>query len=481
LEDRPKTAWVYAVIALLIVVLTILHTRLQINFFDHFMLGHADFGHFTEELKNALAGRGLRSDSFPNTRLGWHFVPLLYVLVPGYALWPSPVYLMAVGALVVHLPALPIVAAAVRRSGSALVGLLFGLAWLLLPSTSRLIYSNTYGFQWIYIAMPLIAVMIAAGLAGKWRLSVAMAIVVLLCKETAAAATLGWGLYMLLFTPRRKSGAALAVGSIVYALICIYLIIPHFAASGVYERTSLFGELGANLPALIGSIFTRPGDVLARLVRPEAIYFLLLLLVPMALLPLRGWRVLVAAAPTLVLILLLDNPDWLSIKFWHHATVLPFVFFAAIASLPVKRAGQSTSGGGRRACSRGIAWALVFAAGWSHYFFGFSPLAKPYEVYAESAALHQQDPRLATVHRLRATFPRTDTILATERLAAHFTDYKRVYTGSRIMPADVVIIDRADHWDTTDLPNRAADYAADPDYDLYGEFGSIVVFVRHKK
>ena len=46
------------------------------------MLGHADFGHFTKELKNALAGRGLRSDSFENTRLGWHFVPLMYVFVP---------------------------------------------------------------------------------------------------------------------------------------------------------------------------------------------------------------------------------------------------------------------------------------------------------------------------------------------------------------------------------------------------------------
>jgi len=469
---------VYAVIVLIIAVLTIVHTRLQINFFDHLMLGHADFGHFTEELKNALAGRGLRSDSFPNTRLGWHFVPLLYVLVPGYALWPSPVYLMCVGAMVVHLPALPIVAAAARRSGSVLVGLLFGLSWLLLPSTSRLIYSNTYGFQWIYVAMPLIAVMIAAGLAGKWRLSIAMAIVVLLCKETAAAAIMGWGLYMLLFTPRRKSGAALAVGSIVYAMICIYLVIPHFAASGVYERTSLFGELGVNLPALIGSVFTRPGDALARLGRPEAIYLVLLLLVPMALLPLRGWRVLVAAAPTLVLILLLDNPDWLSIKFWHHATVLPFVFFAAIASLPDEAAAQSKSRGSRHSCSRGIACALVLAAAWSHYFFGFSPLAKPYEVYAGAAALHQPDPRMETVRELRAAFPKTDTIPATERLAAHFTDYGRDYTGSRIMPADVVIIDRSDHWDTTELPKRAAAFAADPDYELYGEFGSIVVFVR---
>ena len=144
-------------ILLFVAILTWVHTRIQINFYEHFMLGHAYFGHFTEELKNAWAGRGLRCDSFENTRLGWHFVPLLYVLVPGYAIWSSPYYLMVLGALLVHVAAIPAYFLARRLSGSVMVGWLFAAAWLLLPSNSRLIYSNTYGFQWIYIAIPLLA------------------------------------------------------------------------------------------------------------------------------------------------------------------------------------------------------------------------------------------------------------------------------------------------------------------------------------
>jgi len=481
-KEAPRRApaftngWAYVVLALSIAMLSFLHAGLQINFFEHFMLGHADFGHFTEELKNALAGRGLRCDSFPNTRLGWHFVPLLYLLVPGYALWPSPVYVMVVGAVVVHLPAVVVYAAARQRSGSILVGFLFALAWSLLPSVSRLIYSNTYGFQWIYVAMPVIAAMIAAGLAQRWRLSMALAIVVLLCKETAAAATLGWSLYMLLFTPRKKSGAALAIGSIVYAWLCMYVVIPWFAASGTYERASLFGALGASIPAVVVSMFTQPGEVVARLLRVEALYFLAMLVVPLAILPLKGWRVLVAAAPSLLLMILLENADWLSLKFWHHATVLPVVMLAGVAAL--EPADGSKVEQARRARNHFMAGAVVFAVACSHLLFAFSPIAKSYQVYAAGEALHRPDPRMAMVRLLRREFPRSRTVLATERMAAHFTDYKRLYTGSRVVPADVVVIDRSDRWDTTGLPGRAPDYRRDPNYRLFGVHDSVVVFVR---
>jgi len=528
--------WAFTSLLLLIALATTVHTLLQINFFEHFMLGHADFGHFTEELKNALSGRGLRSDSFPNTRLGWHFVPLLYLLVPGYAVWPSPVYLMFVGALVVHLPALPVYACARRLSGSMLVGWLFGVAWLLLPSQSRLVYSNTYGFQWIYVAMPLLAAMIGAGLTGRWRLSIVLAGVVLLLKETAAAATFGWGIYILMFTKRRKSGATLAIASVAYAVLCVYVLIPHFAASSQYERMTLFGELGGSLTALGTSILTKPGLFFARLLRMQSLYFLLVLLVPMALLPIARWRLLVAAAPSLGLILLLDNAEWLSVKFWHQATVLPFLFLAAVAMLTPTSNGEGehagsagsdfgkvlmlfhvidvlarrrflpspldpgTEGGrptrtnlprpllGKEESRKSKAppgtlnlafgVAVVSAAAWGHYFYGFSPLTKSYELYADNEAMHRSDPHMQTVERIRVAFGKDKAILATERLAAHFTDYKRVYTGSRPMPADVVVIDREDRWDKTDLPTAAQAFLADRRYDLFGEFGSIIVFTR---
>jgi len=496
---HPAHGAAVASIILLIALATLVHTAIQINFFEHFMLGHADIGHFTEELKNALAGRGLRSDSFENTRLGWHFVPLMYALVPGYALWPSPVYLMVCGALVGHLAALPAYYLARRLSGSVLIGWMWAVAWLLLPSQSRLIYGNTYGFQWANVTMLVLALVIGTALTHRWRTSLILVAVLLLCRETAAAAALGWGLYLALFTPRRKTGVVIGIISIGYFLLCANVLIPHFAAAGRYERLDLFGELGASVGELVRSAYAHPDVFFGRLMRRQVIYYVLILLVPMALIPVHGWRMAIAALPTFILVALLANEEWLSIKFWHQAAILPFLFFAAITSMqrvqhdrdapsaaspPEGCAAQTTqpeATSTRRTASAsgfnlGLAAAALISAALGHYFYGFSPISKAYAPYAAATFLHEPDPRMVTVDLLRAELPKDRTIHATERLAAHFTDYRRLYTGERIRPADFVLIDRSDTWDTSGLPQAAGRFAADPHYRLYGEFGPIIVF-----
>jgi hypothetical protein len=121
---------------------------------------------------------------------------------------------------------------------------------------------------------------------------------------------------------------------------------------------------------------------------------------------------------------------------------------------------------------------VLTCAALAHYLFAFSPLSNGYRPYAFTSQLHEPDPRLAVVRMLRAQMPRRLTILATERLAAHFTDYGHIYTGRRIQPADVVVIDRSDRWDRSGLPQQVSRFAEDADYRLGGEYGGIVVFIR---
>jgi uncharacterized membrane protein len=467
-SPRPRLA--VAILISLIGLLTLIHTRIEINFFEHFMFGHADVGHFTEELKNVLAGRGLRSDSFDNTRLGWHFVPLQFVLVPGYILWPSPKYLMALGPLVLHLGALPAFWFARRRSGSVLVAFLIGLAWLFLPSLSRLVYSNTYGFAWLYCSVPLLGVLLSAALLERWRLCWILVAVLLLCRETNSAVTLGFGCYLALFSPRRKAGVLICLISIAYALLCAKVLIPYFATAGRYERLDMFGELGNSVGTLATSPFTNPALFFSRLVRPQSVSFLLVVLTSMFFLPSVGWRLGLAALPTLIVHLLLAGTDWLSIKFWHHAMILPFFFFASITALRLGSADPSRN--------RAVALALLVCAAASHYFYGFSPISKSFELNANDAFLQNPDPRLPFIERLREQIPRDRTILATERVAAHFTDYRRLYTGRRVRPADFVVIDRSDQWDPSSLPRSWTAFGSDPDYRFYAEFESIIVFER---
>lgn len=478
----PKLALIslFGVIALL----TALHVQIQLNFYNHFMFGHADIGHFTEELKNALAGRGLRSDSFDNTRLGWHFVPLMFVLVPGYALWPSITYLMTLGPLVLHLGALPVFWFVRRRTDSVLIAWICALAWLMLPSLSRLVYSNTYGFAWLYTSVPILALLLGAALLQRWKICWFLVVVLLLSRETHTAVTLGFGAYLSFFTARRRAGLLIMAVSVVYALLCAAFIIPYFAKVGRYERLDMFGELGGSVGELAVSVFTKPGVFFSRLIRPQSINFVVLLLATMFFLPLRGWRLALAALPALMVHLLLQGTDWISIKFWHHAMVLPIIFFAALS---VMRSREAIADGELNSIPRseialrrnlGIALALLTCAFWGHYFFGFSPLSKAYEVYARDPFLQNPDPRLTFIEQLRNEIPRERSILATERVAAHFTDYKRLYTGRRFRPADFIILDRSDLWDTSGLPRRDQEFASGGEYDVYTEQGPIIVFVR---
>lgn len=491
----------------LIVLLVVVHTRIQINFFEHFMVGHADLGHFTEELKNVLAGRGLRSDSFENTRLGWHFVPLLYLLVPGYALWPSPVYLMVVGALIVHITALPAYFLARRMSGSVTIGWMWAVAWLLLPSVGRLVYAGGYGFPWTNVTIPLIALMVAADLSGYRRTGMVTAVCLLLCRETAGAAVFGWGLFHLFFSPKsRRRGLLLCVVSLAYVLLCVTVIIPKFAQSEMYDRISLFGELGQSVGELVSSVFTHPDIVIARLFRPSSAYFLMMLLLPMACLPLLGWRVALACVPTLLPVFLLTNDDWLSIKFWHHAGILPFLFFAAIAAM--RRGGRDQTEDdvesenrsnsvehsdhhGHHAHRAGLGlvpsricamtWAVLLGCAMGHYLFGFSPISKSYEPMVASSFLNKPDPRLAFVHRFRCQVSHDRSILATERAATHFTDFRRIYTAGRrgaLDAVDYVLIDQSDRHDPTGLADRVGELARDPRFRIWGRDGSIIVFER---
>ena len=476
-------------IVLLILAATILHTRVQINFFEHLMLGHSDIGHFTEELKNCLAGRGLRSDSFENTRLGWHFTPLLYFLAPGYALWPSPIYLMVCGPLLLHLPAIAFFFLARRLSGSVRIGWLFAVAWLAHPSLSRMVYSNTYGFAWVYMSVPLLAFMLWAYFSERRRTSIVLLLLVWMCEETTTAVTLGLGSCLSLFTPKRKTGLLIAVGSIIYFLLCVQVFIPHFAATGRYDRLNLFGDLGQSTLDLALSVFTKPDLFFSRLLRFQGVYFIATLIIPMAVLPLRGWRIALATVPTLALILLLQNSEWLSIKFWHQATILPVLFVACVVgAMKVSLANSSPSRTMRFICGnsnaslvyvcRGLAAATLICACFGHYFYGFSPVSRSYSIYANDPFLQTPDARLPAIRRLRSEIPIERTILATERVAAHFTDYRRLYTGGRVKPADVVVIDRSDRWDPSGLPERWKEFESDPDYQLYAEYGTIIVFER---
>ena len=437
---RSAAMWLaLLLVAAAVAVATTYHTLEQAHFWRHFMLGYADFGFFTVDLEQCLPGKDLGSARFADTGMAYHVMPLFYALAPLYAVFRSPVFLMAVGSLCLQLPALIFARFTQRRTGSPTAGVIAGLAWLLLPSVSRLPYAGTYGFQAVYLAIPLLALTVTLGLDGRWRWSSLCLVLAVLCKETVCGFALGWGVYVALGARKPRLGWTIAGLAVGYAALALGVVAPALANAGQTSRVELFGAVSL-------------GEMAHRLSRLRVWLFLGTLAIPLGRPLLRQWRLALAGVPTLVLVVLLADPDYISLKFWHHSSVLPVLFAAALLGcLP-----RGNSQGKPAAASpplRLVALLLAIAA--AHQLFGFSPLTQAYRVQRGIPHLRQPDPRLAGVQQVRELFPPDDyTIVATERVAAHFTDYHRVQTLSRAALAppptgwDLYLIDPADRWDT---------------------------------
>ncbi len=459
--DRLGT-YAPAVLLLAIAAATVWHTMGQITFWRHFMLGYADFGFFTTELENCLPWKDVGPLRFADTRMGYHAVFMFYALAPLYAVFRSPMFLMVMSTLLLNAAAMPFYQLAWRRSGSSAIGLIVAAAWLLLPSLTRLPYSNTYGFQSIYLAVPWLAWCFSAALAGRWRTSHLCLAAALLCEETVCGVAFGWGAYLLLFGGRRRDGLIIVVGSLLYLALCTEVIIPYFAAEGTYTRKQLFGE-GFSLQVAVERLLTRE----------RALYYLLALATPIAAGLYHGRRLAIAAVPTLALVLLMENADYLSLKGWHHSTILVVLFTAAVcgttgdrtaavAAAPSSDAGAPPDAPSKQAASPscGPVIGLLLGALWMHWLLGASPITQSWRVHAATVLFDQPDPRMPVVEEIRTRFsPEGYMVIATERMAAHFTDYRIVQPAGRDIRFDslpaarfLIVFDHSDAWSPLNNP-----------------------------
>ncbi|MCO6436266.1 MAG: DUF2079 domain-containing protein [Phycisphaerae bacterium] len=464
----------------LIVLATVWHALEQAHFWEHFLLGYADFGFFTTELEHCLPWKDVGPERFADTRLGYHAVWMFYLLVPFYALLRSPLFLMFVGPLALNLAAVAFYTLGRDRSGSRLVGLIVAVGWLCLPSVTRLPYSNTYGFQSIYLAVPWLAFALSLGLRGRWFLSHVCLAAAVLCEETVCGVAFGWGLTLVLFTPRRRDGLIIMAVSVAYLALMAGWVIPAFAREAEYSRLQLFGDLPVS-------------GLFERLTRARVLYYLLALMVPLLPGLVGGRRLIVAAIPTLLLVLLLQQRDYLNIKYWHQSSVLPVLYAAAVIGVTNRQYRGASSGSSResggpleimpdlegdagaRNAREGLSGtgegsipgltsisrrvdlappvALLVSIGLFHFVMGISPASQAQRIYEADSRLNSRDPRLDAVEWVRETFPDDQYgVIATERMAAHFTDYRMVWPAPRArlgaMPIPyVVVLDRSDRWD----------------------------------
>jgi len=296
-----------------------------------------DLGIFTEYIKQYANLRSPVVDikSAGYNLLGDHFHPIVALVAPFFRLFPSPVTLLVVQALLVGVSVLP-----VSRLGRELLGpaagrcvaAAYGLSWGLQQLAK-------YDFHEIAFAVPLLAFSLSAMVRGRMRAAAAWALPLVFVKEDQGFTVLAIGLIMAFAYRRYGAGLLLSGWGLFWSLLAIIVIIPHFSPHHSYQYWT---DAGAFNPT--GGHFSVPG--LWSTVSDGAstkLPTLAMILLPTAFIALRS-PVVLAALPSLLERAVDTNSAYWGTAWHYNATVMPIVFIAAIDAMARIQARQSSSG-----------------------------------------------------------------------------------------------------------------------------------------
>lgn len=260
--------------------------------------------------------------------LGDHFHPILVLLGPVYALFPSGLSLLVVQAVLLGVSAVPVTAVARELLGGGrgtALGLAYGLSWGLQGAVAA-------QFHEIAFAVPLLAFAAAAFLRGRWRACAVWAAPLVLVKEDLGLTVVALGA-VLVWRGRRtgsagqaRAGAGLALWGAVWFVVTLTVLLPALNPRGTWDY---YGRLGSGEQRSVLDV------VLGAFVPGEKYLTLALLLAAAGVVGAASPLVWVAV-PTLAWRFLGNVEHYWGWQ-WHYSAVLMPVAAAALLDVVARR------------------------------------------------------------------------------------------------------------------------------------------------
>jgi uncharacterized membrane protein len=313
-------------------------TSLSVLRQDAFFTGRFDMGNMVQAVWSTAHGHPLRMTDLHGeqiSRLAAHVDPILVVFAPLWWVWPSPDLLLVVQSLALGLGALPVFWLARKHLASAHAGLGFACAYLLYPATGWLALNE---FHPVALATPLL--LFAFWFLDEERLLafVGCAVAASLCKEEIGFVVAGFGVWYAFSRRRWLAGGAIVGVGLVWGVVAISVVIPHFNDGQSSDFYGRYSEVGGSPGGIVKTAFTHPVRILEAAFGGRDVHYVWQLAMPLAFVFLLAPLVLVAALPELAVNLLSAVTTQTSIHFHYTAGLIaPLVAAAVLGAARLRR------------------------------------------------------------------------------------------------------------------------------------------------
>lgn len=258
-----------------------------------------------------------------------HISPIYYLMLPFYAVVPSPVTLLVVQAALIACGVIPLCKMAKKRGIRPFLILLLAVAYLAYPAFSGGCFYDLHENKFLPL---LLLSTVCCYESGHFPLTFLFAGLTLLVKEDAPVYVAVLGLYLALDRRDWKRGAALFLGAVAYFLFALTLL-ESFGTGAMtwrYDNISQDGLIG-----VLTAVFTEPMRVMAECLTAEKLVFLLQMLLPLLFLPLITKRParLILLIPLILVNLMTDYQYQYSVRFQYTYGSGALLFYAAVLNL----------------------------------------------------------------------------------------------------------------------------------------------------
>ncbi|MDH4135716.1 MAG: DUF2079 domain-containing protein [Anaerolineae bacterium] len=423
------------IVGLLIVLYIAVFSALAVARHEAFETLAYDLGNYDQAVWNTSHGRLLRFTNVKGLtiRLAQHVEPILLPVSLFYLIYSSPKTLLVLQTVVVALGAWPVYLLAREKLQSEFGGIVFALAYLLLPALEA---ANLFDFHAVTLAPTFLLWAFYFLEKGKAPWFIVFSVLAMSCKEEMSLLIGMMALYALLLRKRKKLGAAMIVVAAIWFYVAVYIVIPWANPQGKSQYLGYYEDWGDNhLEIALTMIRQRAWWLIFK---KDNLDYLFRLLLPLAFLPVFYLPILLIALPSLAINLLSGNMLMHRPEMFHYAgPIVPFAILAAIwgAGFLVQHLGRRMPGGGKSLSYLLPCVVLVCSLGY-HRYRGFSPLSVRFRwpVVTEHHRLAQQ---------LIDQIPPAASLSAQLNLNPHVSHREKLYIFPNIEDAEYIFLDAA--------------------------------------